>query len=184
MSVKSQNLYSERLTRCLGTMQQLTPKRSEPANTPSPLVLKILLITRQPVRYFIPVCPSPLHVHLCAHTSFSERPCLRFPPAGPLCVAQPPSLPVCATADSSRRLHLLSDTLRRQRPLPGLHGPDHVHREGRDSFFLSEESEPPAGGRPPATSGDHQSAELNLFFSVRRTFCVCVNNLFFIIVSE
>lgn len=83
-------------------------------------------------------------------TSHASPSC--FPP-GPIGVAHSPTLPVPAPADPRGGLHLLSDAVRRERTLAGLHGPHNLHREGRDPLLLPEEPQPPAGRRPPAAAG-------------------------------
>lgn len=79
-------------------------------------------------------------------------------PPGPSGVAHPPALPVPAAADAGGCVHLFPDALRRERPLAGLHGPDHLHREGRDPLVLPEEPESPPRRRPTASSGRERSA--------------------------
>lgn len=79
------------------------------------------------------------------------------PPPGPIGVAHPPALPVAAAADARGCVHLFSDTLRRERPLAGLHGSDHLHREGRDPLVLPEEPESPPRRRPTAAPGEERT---------------------------
>lgn len=75
-------------------------------------------------------------------------------------MALPPALPVPAAADPRGGVHLLSDALRRQRPLSGLHGHDLVHREGRDPLLLPEEPQSPPRRRPTAASGKEHHIDI------------------------
>lgn len=95
---------------------------------------------------------------------FTFRP-FCFPP-GPSGVAHAATLPVPAAADPRGGLHLLSDAMRRERPLAGLHGPHHLHREGGDPLLLPEEPQSAARRRPAAAAGER----LQLFIQ-RKLVC-------------
>lgn len=98
------------------------------------------------------------------HFSLTTTSCFMFSslslwfPTGPIGVAHSPALPVPTAADTSGCVHLFSYTLWRQCPLAGLHGHDHLHREGRDPLFLPEEPESTPRRRQTAASGKEQPA--------------------------
>lgn len=68
-------------------------------------------------------------------------------------MAHPPALPVTAAADAGGGVHLFQGALRRERPLAGFSGPDHLHREGRNPLVLPEEPESPTRRGPAAAAG-------------------------------
>ena len=113
---------------------------------------------------------SASQVKITSGFSLTTSSCFMFSPPppfsifvslpGPSGVAHSPALPVSAAADAGGRVHVLSDALRRERPLAGVHGPDHLHREGRDPLVLPEEPESTPGRRPTAASGRQRSCWL------------------------